>query len=84
LARMWGALFERGFGPVVTQTTKRMIERMDEYICIYISMYVFFKSFVSKHMTVRHLLFLVTNGNAATVSRHMFLNTRFAPQLFSG
>jgi hypothetical protein len=53
-------------------------------IYIYTCVCVFFQSLVTIHMADRHLMFLFSSGNAATLPGHMLLNPRFSLLLFSG
>ena len=44
----------------------------------------FFLLFVTTHMAIRHLQYLVSNGKAATCSGQTILHPRFSLQLLSG
>jgi len=46
--------------------------------------YSFFLLFVTTHVAIRHLQYLVSNGKAATSSGQMILHPRFSLQLLSG
>ena len=46
--------------------------------------YSFFLLFVTRHVAILHLQYLVSNGKAATSSGQMILHPRFSLQLLSG